>query len=142
MQVELPEPLGAWSEAPRCRVLNRAGLRPDRPYVLCWLQQALRARDNPVIDAALLLASQLGLPVLVYHGLREDYPYASDRLHRFILGASRDLALGCSDRGIACVQHVDRAGNREKGLVYRLAAGAAALVVEDQPAFVAQWQVE
>ena len=36
----------------------------------------------------------------------------------------------------------DRAAKREKGLVYRLAADAAAVVLEDQPAFVAQWQSE
>jgi len=138
---ELPAPLAAWSEAPRVRAMNDAPLR-DGPYVLCWLQQALRARDNPVIDAGVRLANGLGLPVLVYHGLREDYPFASDRLHRFILGASRDVARGCADRGLSCVQYVDRAAKREKGLVYRLAAQAAAVVLEDQPAFVAQWQAE
>jgi deoxyribodipyrimidine photo-lyase len=123
------------------RVLNDAPIRQGR-YVLCWLQQALRARDNPVIDAAVRLGNELRLPVLVYHGLREDYPFASDRLHRFILGASRDVARGCAERGLSCVQYVDRKAKREKGLVYRLTAEAAALVLEDQPAFVAQWQAE
>jgi deoxyribodipyrimidine photo-lyase len=135
-----PEPLAAWREHPRLRRLNASPVRPGGRYVLCWLQQALRAVDNPVIDAAIVLANALGLPVLVYHGLREDYPYASDRLHRFILGASRDLAMDCARRGLACAQHVDRAARREKGLVHRLAADAAAVLLEDQPAFVAQWQ--
>jgi deoxyribodipyrimidine photo-lyase len=34
------------------------------------------------------------LPVLVYHSLREDYPFASDRLHRFILDALVFLEVG------------------------------------------------
>lgn len=131
-----------WREAPRVRSLNQHGSNPNGRYVLCWLQQALRARDNPVVDAAILLGNELQLPVLVYHGLREDYPYASDRLHRFILGASRDLAIECEQRGLTCVQYVDRAAKREKGLVYRLATEAAAVILEDQPAFVAQWQAE
>ncbi|PAX08495.1 deoxyribodipyrimidine photo-lyase [Sphingomonas lenta] len=139
---DLPPTLTEWTDAPRVRRLNQAPFRREGWYVLCWLQQALRARDNPVIDVAVLLGNALGLPVLVYHGLREDYPFASDRLHRFILGASRDLAIGCERRGLACVQYVDRAAKREKGLVYRLAADAAAVVLEDQPAFVAQWQAE
>ena len=138
----IPAALRTWPEAPRARALNDHAVRPDGRYVLCWLQQALRARDNPVIDAAIHLANALGLPVLVYHGLREDYPHASDRLHRFILGASRDLARDCRQRGLACVQHVDRADAREKGLVYRLAAESAAVFVEDQPTFVARWQSE
>jgi deoxyribodipyrimidine photo-lyase len=111
-------------------------------FVLCWLQQALRARDNPVIDASIRLGNALALPVLVYHGVREDYPYASDRLHHFILGASRDLAIGCHERRLACAQHVDRAGHREKGVVYLLGAEAAAIVLEDQPTFVARWQAD
>ena len=102
----------------------------------------MRARDNPVIDAAIRLGNALGPPVLVYHGIREDYPYASDRLHKFILGASRDLATGCRVRGVACVQHVDRSEHRENGLVYRLGGDAAALVLEDQPTFVARWQAK
>jgi deoxyribodipyrimidine photo-lyase len=142
MDQPLPSPLANWREHPRVRSLNAAAVRSSGRYILCWLQQALRARDNPVIDAAILLGNALGLPVLVYHGLREDYPFASDRLHRFILGASRDVAIGCGERGLACVQFVDRAAKREKGLVYRLAADAAAVMLEDQPAFVAQWQAE
>lgn len=136
----LPPGLQNWQEAPRVRALNDRAPNAGGNFVLCWLQQALRARDNPVIDASVRLANALTLPVLVYHGVREDYPYASDRLHHFILGASRDLGTGCRERGIACVQHVDRDGHREKGLVHRLGAQAAAIVLEDQPTFVARWQ--
>ena len=103
MTSSLPASLANWRDQPRVRRLNEAPIQDAGRYVLCWLQQALRARDNPVIDAAILLGNELALPVLVYHGLREDYPFASDRLHRFILGASRDVAIGCEARGLACV---------------------------------------
>jgi deoxyribodipyrimidine photo-lyase len=136
----LPAGLHDWREAPRVRALNDRTPNAEGSFVLCWLQQALRARDNPVIDASIRLGNAMALPVLVYHGVREDYPYASDRLHHFILEASRDLGAGCRERGIACVQHIDREGHREKGLVYRLGAQAAAIVLEDQPTFVARWQ--
>ncbi len=68
----LPASLASWRERPRVRRLNEAPVRNTGRYVLCWLQQALRARDNPVIDPAMVLGNELGLPVLVYHGLRED----------------------------------------------------------------------
>ncbi|MEG3126179.1 deoxyribodipyrimidine photo-lyase [Sphingomonas sp. GB1N7] len=132
----------SWTQAARVRCVNQHPPRPTGAFVLCWLQQVLRATDNPVIDAAIRLANSLDLPVLVYHGLREDYPYASDRLHRFILAAVRDVAIGCADRGIAFAGHIDRAERREKGLVYRLATDAAAIVMEDQPTFVARTQSE
>lgn len=140
MSNDLPPGLRDWREAPRVRLLKGAVAGQSPRYVLCWLQQALRGIDNPVIDAAIRLGNAADLPVLVYHGVREDYPFASDRLHRFILGASRDLARDCRTRGLACIQFVDRADKREPGLVYRLAAHAAAVVLEDQPSFVTQWQ--
>jgi deoxyribodipyrimidine photo-lyase len=126
----------------RIRSLNDVGIRQptEGKYVLCWLQQTLRAFDNPVIDAAIELGNSIGLPVLVYHWVREDYPFASDRLHYFLLGASRDLQLGCRDRGIRCMNYVDRQGAREKGLVYRLSEDAAAVLTDDQPVFVARDQ--
>ena len=120
----------------RATALNAAPVRSEARYVLCWLQQTLRGDDHPTIDAAVALGNRLGLPVLVYHGLREDYPHASDRLHRFILGASRAMAQTLLARGIACVQHVARPGHRERGLVYRLANDAAAVFVDEHAAFV------
>jgi len=138
----LSQALATWREGPRVRPLNDRSPEPGGRYVLCWLRQALRARDNPVIDAAIRLSNACHLPVLVYHGVQGDYPYASDRLHHFIVGAGVDLAAGCSVRGLACVRYVDRAGAREKELVHRLAADAVAVVLEDQPSFVASWQSE
>ena len=127
--------------SPRVRALNARPLRPGR-YVLCWLQQALRARDNPAIDAALTVANAAGVPVLVYHGVREDYPHSSWRLHDFLLKTSRELEQGCEARGIACVNYVVRAAKREKGLVYRLADLAMLTVTDDQPLFVGRWQAD
>lgn len=119
---------------------NEAPARRGGLYVLAWTQQTLRGRDNPLVEAALQAGRRLGLPVLVYHGLREDYPHASARLHRFIVGASREMAMTLAGRGIACVQHVEREGCRERGLVYRLAAQAAEVFVDEHYAFVPKTQ--
>lgn len=109
-------------------------------YVLCWLQQTLRAYDNPAVDAAIDLGNALGLPVLAYHGVRADYPHASDRLHAFLLGASRDMQRGLRDRNLRTASYVEQPGYVEKGLVYRLAERAAAVLTDDQPVFVARNQ--
>lgn len=128
----------------RIRPLNSTRITStgSAKFVLCWLQQTLRAWDNPAIDAAIELGNALGLPVLVYHGVGEDYPYASDRLHSFLLGASRDLQQECARRGVRCVTYVARDGRREKGLVYRLAEPAAAVLTDDHPVFVARVQAD
>ncbi|MBL8260207.1 MAG: deoxyribodipyrimidine photo-lyase [Candidatus Competibacteraceae bacterium] len=136
--------IAEWLEQ-RMRPLNAAPVRArGRDYVLCWLQQALRAADNPIIDAALALGALHGLPVLIYHGLSDRYPHASRRLHRFILQAHRSLARDAAARGLRFCGYVERAEKPEKGLVHRLAARAALVVTDDVPAFVARrhaWQV-
>lgn len=120
----------------RSNALNDAPLREAADYVLVWLQQTLRGEDHPTIDAAALVANRLGLPLLVYHGLRCDYPYASARLSRFILGASAAMGRRLGARGIDCVQLPQTSRDHGKGMVYRLAAHAAAVFVDEHFTFV------
>lgn len=126
----------------RTRRLNRRRFKRDQRYVLCWLQQALRATDNPIIDVAVSLGNEFGLPVLVYHGLDNRYPYASWRLHRFILEASASLDDPLSKRRLRFCRYVRRREKPEPHLVYRLADSAACIVTDDMPTFVARRQAE
>ena len=125
---ELPAPLAA-----RVRTLSDAAPDPQGRYVLCWLQQALRAMDNPALDVAVTRANALGLPCLVHVGIREDTPYASDRLHHFRAGASATLEKGLAARGIACATHLNRPSHDDPDLILRLAGDAALVVTDDAP---------
>lgn len=127
----------------RCRRLNDRPIRTQgADYVLCWLQQALRGRCNPVIDAALATGNRLGLPVVVYHGLGAEYPHASDRLHTFILQASCSVERDVTARGLRFVRVVQTPEHDAKGTLYRLASRAAALFTDDAAAFVGRWQAD
>lgn len=123
----------------RVRRANRKRLRSGQAYVLVWLQQALRAYDNPVLDVAISVGNYYRLPVVVYHGLDDRYPYASDRLHRFILEASLSLEEDCDARNLRFVRYVRRPERRhDQRAVYRLAEHAACVITDDVPAFVAR----
>jgi len=126
----------------RTRRLNRRRVKSDAAYVMCWLQQALRSNDNPILDVAVTIGNQLSLPVVVYHGLDNRYPHASHRLHRFILEASQSLETGLQDRRLRFCRYVRRPDKRIPGLVYRLADLAACIVTDDMPTFVASRQAE
>lgn len=54
-------------------------------YVLYWMQQAQRARDNPALLFACGQGQRLGLPVVVAFGLMRRYPQAGLRHFRFML---------------------------------------------------------
>ncbi len=59
--------------------------------VLYWMRSALRTQENPALDVAIEIAHRMNLPLLVYQGLSQRYPYASDRHHTFILQAAREV---------------------------------------------------
>ena len=108
----------------RTRRLNRRRYHYEGAYVLCWLQQALRGTDNPIIDAAVSLGNEFGVPVLVYHGIDNGYPPASLRFHRFMLEASQSLEADCRRRRLRFGRYVRRKSHLKPGLVYQLAEDA------------------
>ena len=117
-------------------------------HVLYWMQSTFRAHDNHALDFAIAQANRLGLPLLVYHGLRHDYPWASDRLHTFLLETAADLYQEFDARGIQYAFYLERTGDdaaarREAGKPSPLVALArrASLVVTDYfPTFMAPRQ--
>lgn len=101
-------------------------------FVLYWMHHALRAHENPALDVAICVARREQLPLLVYHALSEDYPYASNRHHAFILQGARDVQREMAKRGIAYVFHLQRNGHR--GAYLRdLVRAARVLVTEEMP---------
>ena len=116
----------------RTRKLGRIAPNPQGPYVLYWMRTAVRAWENPALDAAVALGNQLGLPVFVYHAVSERYRYASDRHHTFILEGARDVARQLAHRGIATAFHCERPGHRGRHLE-ALGRRAAAVISEEMP---------
>ncbi len=120
------------SLAERTRVIKQGPLPNDGKFVLYWMRTAIRVDENPAFNLAIEFANRLRLPVLVYQGLSERYPFASDRHHTFILQAARDVQSECARRSIAYALHVERPGHRGPHL-QTLAEASALVVTEDMP---------
>ncbi len=101
-------------------------------FVLYWMRTAVRAHENPALDVARAMANRLGLPMVVYHGLSERYPHASDRHHTFILEGARDVEAECHVLGVPYAFHLERPGHRAPAL-RELARRAALVVTETFP---------
>ncbi len=84
----------------RTRVLNAAEAAQEASYVLYWMHHAVRADENPALDAAVYMAHQLNLPLRVYQGLAGNHAFNSDRHHTFILEGARDVARALAAQGI------------------------------------------
>jgi photolyase PhrII len=118
----------------RTRAMNDQPLRRGGEYVLCWLQSAQRLEENWTVRAATRHADEIGLPLIIYQGLDPTYPFASERIHTFILEGARDTARRARELGYTYAFHL-RARPRDDGrVVDRLAARAALVVTDDYPA--------
>jgi len=116
-------------------------MKTGRTYVLCWLQQALRGVDNPIIDVAVAIGNDVGLPVLVYHCVDNRHEYASHRFHRFILEASQSLEQHVEKRRLRFCRHICQPDRPEPNLLSRLAESAACVVTDDMPTYTARANV-
>lgn len=125
----------------RVHAVGQAAPRRGGAFVLYWMQGvSMRSQSNPALNFAVEQANDLGIPLLVYQGLRHDYPWASDRFHTFILEAATDLYRGFEARGIRYAFHLpsrdDRATPAPVSPLVELGRRAAVVVTDFFPTFI------
>lgn len=119
----------------RLRPLNGRPVRPDHAYVLYWMTTARRCQWNFGLDRAVEWAHALGRPLVILEALRCDYPWASARLHRFVLQGMAHNAAVCAAAQIAYYPYVEPHRGAGAGLLTALAQDACVIVGDDYPAF-------
>jgi deoxyribodipyrimidine photo-lyase len=119
----------------RIRAENDAPLRPAGEYVLYWSGAYRRTSWSFALDRAIEHARTLGKPLVVYEPVKTDYPWASDRMHRFMLEGMADNAARYAGTPVAYFPYVEPEKGAINGLVGALAARACVVVSDDFPAF-------
>lgn len=123
-------------EDERCRQLNQASFPEGGEYVVYWMQVYKRSTHNHALNKAIEIANVLKLPLVVYEGLKYYYPWASDRLHTFILEGVAEKQKAFSDQGIRYVFYLQQNEHSPRNTVAKLCASAAALITDDFPCFI------
>jgi len=126
--LHLPEHL-----AERVVILTDAPPRARGEFVLYWAHHALRAHENPALEAAATLALELGKTLVVYQGLGGRHRYNADRHHRFILEAACDFAAELESIGLHLLFHLP-ADPAQPGPLSGLLARSSVAVSELYPA--------
>jgi deoxyribodipyrimidine photo-lyase len=120
----------------RARLLIDLPPREMGSYVLYWMTMYRRAGWNFALERAVRWAERLQRPLVVLEALRCDYPWASERLHRFILEGMRDNAAAFAGKPLLYYPYVEPAPGAGKGLLAALAREACLVVGDDFPAFM------
>jgi len=119
----------------RVRVLNPAEVRGDGTFVLYWMTLFRRVRSNFALQRALEWGQTLKRPVVVLESLKVDYPYASERLHAFILQGMAENARRLKGTAVLHYPWAGLSPGADAGQVAALAARACVVVADDWPAF-------
>lgn len=119
----------------RITVLNDAEVNADGSYVLYCMTTARRLRHNFALQRAVDLANNLGRPLVVLEALRVGYPWASDRLHQFVIDGMRDNLAAFGATPARYLPYLEPSEGAGSGLVEALAEDACAVVTDDYPAF-------
>jgi len=120
----------------RVTQLNQSKVNTKGRYVLYWMQIFKRASHNYALNFAIQSANERCLPLVVYEGLKFYYPWASDRIHTFILEGVAEKQVEFSERGIRYVFYLQRNERDPRNTVAKLGREAALLVTDDYPCFI------
>ncbi len=119
----------------RLRVLNDAPANVDGSFVLYWMVAYRRLEWNFALQRAAEWARELEKPLVILEALRADYPWASDRLHQFIIDGMRDNSRRAAQSNIAYYPYIETSAGSGKGLLQALARRASVVITDDFPAF-------
>ncbi len=116
--------------------LNEKAVNEKGRYVLYWMQMYKRLEANHSLIWAIRKANELQLPLVVYEGLKYYYPWASDRIHTFILEGVEEKRKAFEKLGIRYVFYLQKDEDSPKQTVAKLAKDAALIVTDDFPCFI------
>ena len=120
----------------RTTLLNDRSANNDGEYVLYWMQIFKRASHNHALNFAIRQANERRLPLVVYEGLKFYYPWASDRIHTYILEGVAEKKAAFEKLGIRYLFYLQRDAQDPKQTVARLCQKAALVVTDDFPCFI------
>ena len=95
-----------------------------------------RTSHNHALNFAIERANERKLPLVVYEGLKFYYPWASDRIHTFILEGVEEKRKEFEKLGIKYIFYLQKDENSPKDTVAKIAKDAALLVTDDFPCFI------
>lgn len=120
----------------RVRLLNDKSANNEGKYILYWMQMFKRTTHNHALNFAIREANLRKIPLIVYEGLKYYYPWASDRIHTFILEGVEEKRAEFEKLGIRYLFYLQQDENSPKNTVAELATDACLIVTDDFPCFI------
>lgn len=115
---------------------NKNEVKQNGEYVLYWMQINRRFHYNYALEYAVAWANKLDKTLLIYEGLNIDYPWASDRIHTFMMEGMKENLEFAQDHNLNYFSYVEPKSEAGKGLFYKLAENACCVISDEYPVFI------
>ena len=87
----------------RLKQLNDGELNADGKYVVYWMQESMRAYENPALEYAIRWANDLEKYCVVVFTLIDDFPEANLRHYKFLIEGLKEASDRITERGLKFV---------------------------------------
>ena len=119
----------------RIRAVHHAEVSASGDYVLYWMIAFRRMNYNFSLERAVESAQELHKPLVILEALRSDYPWASERLHRFVIEGMADNAEQLATHDVLYYPYLEPQPGAGKGLLKEMASRACVVISDDFPSF-------
>ena len=126
----------------RIRNQNNKSGNPKGDFVLYWMIASRRLTYNFGLERAVEWANKLKKPLVVLEALRCDYPWASDRVHYFVISAMAFHDEKLKDYPVTYYPYLEAKKGQGKGLLKTFSNKACVIVTDYFPCFFLPKMVE
>ena len=119
----------------RIRKLNKKNPNPNGQWVLYWMTAHRRSTYNFALDRAIEVAAEQAKPLFILEAVRQDYPWACDRFHRFLIDGMIDNQKAFASTSVVYYPFLDTNERPGRGLIEYLASHACIVISDDFPCF-------
>lgn len=117
----------------RITAANDHPVRQDGEYVLYWMIAQRRTTWNYALDRAIVAATKLDKPLVIFEALRCDYEWNCDRLHAFVIAGMRANAARLAKSPVTYYPYIEPKRGAGRGLLAALAKRACVVITDEFP---------
>ena len=122
----------------RISLCNNRPLNHEGDFVLYWMIANRRIDFNYSLQRAVEYSVELKKPLVIFEALRINYPWASQRFHKFVIDGMKDNANAIElegNKGVLYYPYLEPKHGDQVGLLESLAKRSCVVVTDDFPAF-------
>ena len=122
----------------RITLCNNRPINQEGDFVLYWMISNRRMESNYSLQRAIEWCIKLKKPLVILEALRINYPWASQRLHKFVIDGMKDNANAIElegNNGVLYYPYLEPKHGDQAGLLESLSQKACAVITDDFPCF-------